>query len=62
MRHHDQQVNIRIGVGLAIGIRPEQNDPFGTEPLGYLADEGDDVIRPDHSPILPRSPPLASAA
>jgi hypothetical protein len=40
--HHDEDIDIAIGVRLAVGVRAEEDDLFGVEKLGDFACEAMD--------------------
>jgi hypothetical protein len=41
-RHDHQKIDIAVGMRLAVGVRAEQDDLVGLEPLGYFAREAAD--------------------
>lgn len=57
-RHDHQDVNIAIGVWLAVGVRAEQDDLFGSEPLGYLVGELSDDAQGNVCAAKPAVVPL----
>lgn len=52
VRHHDQEVHVRVSGRPAVSVRPEDDDPLGVKLFRNPIGKQDDVVGRDHRLIL----------